>query len=60
LAKQKKGQGHWKRELVSYSEEVVKAERGPTGPEYVSQLQKRTQAIAEETNKAGTSMRDSL
>jgi hypothetical protein len=60
LEKQKKGQGHWKRELASDSEEAVKAEREPTGAEDISKLQKRTQAAAEETNKAGTSMRDGL
>ncbi|KAI0385288.1 hypothetical protein F5Y04DRAFT_182689 [Hypomontagnella monticulosa] len=59
LAKQKAGKGHWKPELASDSEEAVKADR-LGGKEDVKTLQDRTKAAAEETSKAGTSMRDGL
>ncbi|KAK3180025.1 hypothetical protein K4F52_008603 [Lecanicillium sp. MT-2017a] len=58
LNKQKKGAGHWKRELSSDSEEAVKADRNSN--ESIEQLQKRTKQAAEETSKAGTSTRDGL
>ncbi|KAL7624485.1 hypothetical protein AAE478_006050 [Parahypoxylon ruwenzoriense] len=61
LAKQKAGKAHWKPELASDSEEAVKADRhGGYGKEDVATLQERTKAAAEETSKAGTSMRDGL
>ncbi|KAI1381373.1 hypothetical protein F4677DRAFT_460552 [Hypoxylon crocopeplum] len=61
LAKHKEGKGHWKPELASDSEEAVKADRhGGDGKESVASLQERTKAAAEETSKAGTSMRDGL
>jgi hypothetical protein len=60
LAKQKKGTGHWKPELASDSEEAVKADRSPSGPEEISKLQERTKRSAEETTKSGTSMRDGM
>ncbi|KAI2634414.1 hypothetical protein GGS26DRAFT_48701 [Hypomontagnella submonticulosa] len=61
LTKQKAGKGHWKPELASDSEEAVKADRhGGGGKEDVKTLQERTKAAAEETSKAGTSMRDGL
>ncbi|KAK3387269.1 hypothetical protein B0H63DRAFT_448137 [Podospora didyma] len=62
LDKQKKGQGHWKPELASDSEESVKADRSTTGsgPDAMKKLQDRTKAAAEETSKHGTSMRDGL
>jgi hypothetical protein len=61
LAKQKKGQGHWKPELASVSEESVRADR--TGPQETSEaamkrLQEQTKGRAEETSKNRTSMRD--
>ncbi|KAI1343766.1 hypothetical protein F5Y15DRAFT_411623 [Xylariaceae sp. FL0016] len=58
LSKQKAGKGHWKPELASDSEEAVKADRA--GEEDVQKLQERTKNAAEETKKAGTSMRDGL
>ncbi|KAK4140910.1 uncharacterized protein C8A04DRAFT_14556 [Dichotomopilus funicola] len=63
LSKQKKGQGHWKPELASVSEESVKADR--MAPEEASEaamkrLQEQTKGRAEETSKKGTSMRDGL
>ncbi|KAK4111130.1 hypothetical protein N656DRAFT_712525 [Canariomyces notabilis] len=63
LAKQKKGQGHWKPELASVSEETVKADRmGPheAGEAAMKRLQDQTKGSAEETAKHGTSMRDGL
>ncbi|KAI0131143.1 hypothetical protein F4814DRAFT_157501 [Daldinia grandis] len=61
LAKHKEGKGHWKPELASDSEEAVKADRhGGNGKEDVAALQERTKRAAEETSKAGTSMRDGL
>ncbi|KAI8958421.1 hypothetical protein F5Y11DRAFT_40427 [Daldinia sp. FL1419] len=61
LAKHKAGKGHWKPELASDSEEAVKADRhGGDGKEDVAALQERTKRAAEETSKAGTSMRDGL
>ncbi|GJN73314.1 hypothetical protein ACCO45_003745 [Purpureocillium lilacinum] len=58
LEKQKKGSGHWKPELASDSEEAVKADR--SSKEGVSELQERTKRAAEETSKAGTSVRDGM
>jgi len=63
LAKQKQGQGHWKPELASVSEESVKADRmGPkeAGEAAMRRLQDQTKGQAEETRKKGTSMRDGL
>ncbi|RFU79878.1 mitochondrial carrier pet8 [Trichoderma arundinaceum] len=63
LAKQKKGSGHWKPELASDSEEAVKADRASRDMhegELMKALQERTKKAAEETSKAGTSMRDGL
>ncbi|KAK0704924.1 hypothetical protein B0H67DRAFT_613449 [Lasiosphaeris hirsuta] len=62
LVKQKKGQGHWKPELASDSEESVKADRAPhePGEAGVRKLQERTKMAAEETLKHGTSMKDSM
>ncbi|KAL2132823.1 hypothetical protein VTI74DRAFT_3255 [Chaetomium olivicolor] len=63
LAKQKKGEGHWKPELASVSEESVKADRqGPrdTSAEAMKRLQEQTKGRAEETSKNKTSMRDGL
>ncbi|KAI2611732.1 uncharacterized protein GGS25DRAFT_207523 [Hypoxylon fragiforme] len=61
LAKHKQGKGHWKPELASDSEEALKADRhaGDT-KEDMAALQERTKRSAEETSKAGTSMRDGL
>ncbi|TFB02301.1 hypothetical protein CCMA1212_006124 [Trichoderma ghanense] len=62
LEKQKRGSGHWKPELASDSEEAVKADRASREhtPEELRELQERTKKAAEETSKAGTSMRDGL
>lgn len=62
LAKQKKGSGHWKPELASDSEEAVRADRASKEnlAEKMDALQERTKRAAEETSKAGTSMRDSM
>ncbi|KAI1821694.1 hypothetical protein F4861DRAFT_444610 [Xylaria intraflava] len=60
LAKQKAGKGHWKPELASDSEEAVKADRAADKKEDMTTLQNRTKALAEETAKTGTSMRDGL
>ncbi|KAI1471975.1 uncharacterized protein F4812DRAFT_200973 [Daldinia caldariorum] len=60
LEKQKLGKGHWKPELASDSEEAVKADRHGGGHEDIATLQERTKRAAEETSKAGTSMRDGL
>ncbi|KAL7928869.1 mitochondrial carrier protein PET8 [Trichoderma chlorosporum] len=62
LAKQKKGSGHWKPELASDSEEAVKADRASKDhlAEKMDALQERTKRAAEETSKAGTSMRDGI
>ncbi|GAB1313374.1 hypothetical protein MFIFM68171_03584 [Madurella fahalii] len=63
LAKQKKGQGHWKPELASVSEESVKADRmGPreAGEAAMKRLQDQTKQSAEELRKHGTSMKDGL
>ncbi|RTE72031.1 hypothetical protein BHE90_013548 [Fusarium euwallaceae] len=59
LAKQKKGTGHWKPELASDSEEAVKADR-LAGDLSAKELQERTKRAAEETAKAGTSMKDNM
>ncbi|PHH78129.1 hypothetical protein CDD83_4006 [Cordyceps sp. RAO-2017] len=58
LAKQRRGAGHWKPELSSDSEEAVKADRA--GEEDVAVLQERTKRAAEETARAGTSVRDGM
>jgi hypothetical protein len=58
LAKQKRGQGHWKPELASNSEEAIKADRAEA--EDIRTLQNRTKATAEETSRNRTSMRDGL
>ncbi|KAK8039885.1 hypothetical protein PG993_008296 [Apiospora rasikravindrae] len=62
LNKHKDGKGHWKPELASNSEEAVKADRstGGSSKEEMSKLQEQTKKSAEETHKAGTSMRDGL
>jgi hypothetical protein len=63
LDKQKKGSGHWKPELASDSEEAVKADRASRdshSAEEIAALQERTKKSAEETSKAGTSMRDAM
>ncbi|KAM0515044.1 hypothetical protein ACHAPE_006366 [Trichoderma viride] len=63
LDKQKKGSGHWKPELASDSEEAVKADRASRdshSSEEIAALQERTKKSAEETSKAGTSMRDAM
>ncbi|KAF4976553.1 hypothetical protein FZEAL_6787 [Fusarium zealandicum] len=61
LDKQKKGTGHWKPELASDSEEAVKADRMPGDPvKDMKNLQEKTKRAAEETAKAGTSMRDNM
>ncbi|KAI1152962.1 hypothetical protein F4825DRAFT_284274 [Nemania diffusa] len=62
LEKHKQGKGHWKPELASDSEEALKADRASSGAqkEDIAALQNRTKAAAEETSKAGTSMRDGL
>lgn len=60
IAKQKKGQGHWKPELASDGEEAVKADRSSSGPEETAKLQERTKRAAEESAKAGTSVRDNM
>jgi hypothetical protein len=61
IEKQKRGQGHWKPELASNSEESIKADRmspGEAGKEAMKQLQEKTKGRAEETAKHGTSMSD--
>lgn len=63
IEKQKRGQGHWKPELASVSEETVKADRmspGKAGKEALKQLQEKTKGHAEERLKHGTSMKDGL
>lgn len=63
LEKQKRGQGHWKPELASVSEEAVKADRmGPreAGEAAMRRLQDQTKGRAEETSKNKTSMGDGL
>ncbi|KAF7544132.1 hypothetical protein G7046_g9847 [Stylonectria norvegica] len=62
LDKQKQGKGHWKPELASDSEEAIKADRssGTSVKEDVAELQERTKRAAEETAKAGTSMKDHM
>jgi len=58
LAKQKSGNGHWKPELASESEEALKADNKPH--EDISKLQERTKGDAESKKKSGTSMHDGL
>ncbi|RDA92601.1 hypothetical protein CP533_0913 [Ophiocordyceps camponoti-saundersi (nom. inval.)] len=58
LAKQRQGNGHWKPELASDSEEAVKADRGGgggarRGKEDIARLQEQTKKMAEEKAKAG-------
>ncbi|KAH6605016.1 mitochondrial carrier pet8 [Trichoderma cornu-damae] len=63
LAKQKKGSGHWKPELASDSEEALMADRASREMhplERIKALQERTKRAAEETSKAGTSVRDGM
>lgn len=60
IAKQKKGQGHWKPELASDGEEAIKADRSDAGPEETAKLQERTKRAAEEAAMAGTSVRDNM
>jgi hypothetical protein len=64
LAKQKRGQGHWKRELASDGEEAVKADRQAAKEGHseadMKRLQERTKAAAEDTAKSGTSMHDGM
>ncbi|KAK4098221.1 hypothetical protein N658DRAFT_432462 [Parathielavia hyrcaniae] len=65
VTKAKKGEGHWKPELASVSEESVKADRAASSPPDASEsamrrLQEQTKAHAEETSKNRTSMRDGL
>ncbi|KAK3060364.1 hypothetical protein LTS18_008702, partial [Coniosporium uncinatum] len=47
LKKQKEGKGHWKEELASSSESIVKADRGDVeaSDETIGQLQKETAAL---------------
>ncbi|KAF9878480.1 hypothetical protein CkaCkLH20_03972 [Colletotrichum karsti] len=59
LSKQKQGKGHWKPELASDSEEAIKADRSHEGVDPKT-LAERTKRAAEETSKAGTSMREGL
>ncbi|KAM4066907.1 hypothetical protein HRG_000919 [Hirsutella rhossiliensis] len=59
LSKQRKGSGHWKPELASDSEEAVKADKGKHDGDMAS-LQERTKRAAEESSKAGTSVRDDM
>ncbi|KAF4872809.1 hypothetical protein K4K49_010415 [Colletotrichum sp. SAR 10_70] len=59
LHKQKQGKGHWKPELASDSEEALKADRNTEGVDPKT-LAERTKKAAEETSKAGTSMREGL
>ena len=72
LSKQKDGKGHWKPELASDSEEMIRADRefsqttnrrentgsGPASEAHIRELQERTKRHAEEKTKAGTSPRD--
>ncbi|KAK0639224.1 hypothetical protein B0T16DRAFT_338669 [Cercophora newfieldiana] len=63
IEKQKRGQGHWKPELASDSEESVKADRmspQEAGKEAMKRLQEQTKGRAEETAKHGTSMKDNM
>lgn len=54
LEKQKKGDGHWKPELASDSEENVKADRGPSGPEHIQELQAQAKKDAEAAKRGGS------
>lgn len=58
LKKQKDGAGHWKPELASDSEEAVKADRH--SHDDPKTLAEKTKRAAEESSKAGTSVRDSM
>jgi len=48
LSKQKQGKGHWKDELASNSESIIKAERGEVeaSDETIKKLQKETEQLA--------------
>jgi len=50
LQKQKEGKGHWKDELASDSESIIKADRNETGnaKENIDQLQKESAKLANE------------
>ncbi|KAK3997135.1 hypothetical protein QBC44DRAFT_230527 [Cladorrhinum sp. PSN332] len=60
IKKAKTGKAHWKPELASNSEENIRADRRNHGSskEDMKKLQEETKSRAEETRKAGTSMRD--
>ena len=63
IEKQKRGQGHWKPELASDSEESIKADRmspREAGEAATKRLQERTKGHAEENLKHGTSMKDNM
>jgi hypothetical protein len=47
LARSKTGNGHWKEELASQSESIVKAERGgiETNEETIRKLQEETKRV---------------
>ncbi|KAK1808016.1 hypothetical protein LTR12_017622 [Friedmanniomyces endolithicus] len=53
LRKQKEGKGHWKDELASDSESIVKADRNEMGSakENIEELQKETTRLANEEKK---------
>ncbi|KAI9744948.1 MAG: hypothetical protein M1818_001875 [Claussenomyces sp. TS43310] len=58
LQKQKKGEGHWKPELASDSEEAVAADRhehSDHSQDGIKELQRKTKDHAEEKHKTGTS-----
>jgi hypothetical protein len=59
LQEQKQGKGHWMPELASDSEEAVKADRSDSGPEETAKLQETMKRAAEESAKAGTSVKHS-
>ncbi|OJD37733.1 mitochondrial carrier protein pet8 protein [Diplodia corticola] len=50
LKKSKEGKGHWKDELASDSESIVKADRGEVeaSEETISNLQKETEKLAQQ------------
>ncbi|KAK5740792.1 hypothetical protein LTR17_004382 [Elasticomyces elasticus] len=50
LQKQKEGKGHWKDELASDSESIVKADRNETGStkDNIAELQKESTKLANE------------
>lgn len=59
LNKQRQGSGHWKPELASDSEEAVRADKAGHEGDMAS-LQEKTKKAAEESSKAGTSVRDGM